>query len=94
MDRNRLSHILDNATSGSPLSHEEMAYLLSLTEPEAIQMVMAAARRVREHHFGNRLFLYGFIFTEKEPKRAPATEKAWKKWWKPLSCWLMQGFIL
>jgi methylornithine synthase len=62
MNRNRLNHILDNATNGFPPSHEEIAQLLSLSEPDSIQRVMAAARKVREQFFGKWIFLYGFIY--------------------------------
>lgn len=57
-----LTDILHKATNGFPLSFQETVFLLSLEDPRAIGKVMATARRLRERYFGNKLFLYGFIY--------------------------------
>jgi len=57
-----LEAILDKAGQGNTLSYQEIVHLLTLQNPADIQKVMEAARRLREKHFGNRLFLYGFIY--------------------------------
>ncbi len=62
MNQGRLSHILRKATRGFSPSHEEIAHLLSLKDSESTQLVMSAARKLREQHFGNKIFLYGFIY--------------------------------
>lgn len=62
MNERQLQGILSKAAGGMPLAHGEILDLLSLEDPRAIQGVMSAARRVRETFFGNRVFLYGFIY--------------------------------
>lgn len=57
-----LAGILRKATCGEALSHQEVVYLLSLEDPLSVREVMAAARQLRERHFANRVFLYGFIY--------------------------------
>ncbi len=58
-----LNDILTRAIHGfAPLSREEIIQLLSLNDSVSIQLVMAAAQKVRNQYFGDRLFLYGFIY--------------------------------
>jgi methylornithine synthase len=58
----QLSILLEQAIQGKPLSNEDILQLLSLKDHESILQVMAAARKVREYYFENRIFLYGFIY--------------------------------
>lgn len=60
--RRFLEAILDKAENGLTLSYQEIVYLLTMKNSADIQKVMDAARRLREKHFGNKLFLYGFIY--------------------------------
>lgn len=60
--RRFLEAILEKAENGLTLSYQEIVYLLKMQNPADIQKVMGAARRLREKHFGNKLFLYGFIY--------------------------------
>ncbi len=62
MHQHRLSDILLRAIQGVSPSREETIQLLSLEDPASIQLVMATAQKVRRQHFGNRLFMYGFIY--------------------------------
>ena len=62
MKRHCISDILQKATRGVTLSYEEIVHLLSLENSEPIHQVMRTAQKVREQHFGNKLFLYGFIY--------------------------------
>jgi len=39
-----------------------MERILGLSESDQIQEVFKAARKLREKHFGNRVFLYGFLY--------------------------------
>jgi biotin synthase-like enzyme len=57
MNRHRLSDILDRTIQGFSPTFEEIEHLISLKDSESIQPVMAAARKVREKHFGNKVFL-------------------------------------
>ena len=58
----RLNDILVRAIHGFSPSREDVIQLLSLEDFASIQLVMSAARKVRRLHFGNQLFLYGFIY--------------------------------
>ena len=62
MSQHRFSDILLRATQGVSPSREEIIQLLSLEDPESIQLVMSAAQKVRSQSFGNNLFMYGFIY--------------------------------
>lgn len=57
-----LSSLLEKATNGSSISRNETTYLLGLNDPEAIQQVITTARDVCRRNFGNRVFLYGFLY--------------------------------
>ena len=62
MSQRRLSDILLRAIQGVSPSREETIQLLSLEDPASIQLVMSTAQKVRRQHFGNKLFMYGFIY--------------------------------
>lgn len=62
MNHIQLQGILSKAAGGISLTYREILQLLSLEDPREIQEVMSAARRVRDTFFGNRVFLYGFIY--------------------------------
>jgi methylornithine synthase len=53
---------LEKAEQRMALSRSDMKWILNLTEPDAIQDVFESARRLRERYFGNRVFLYGFVY--------------------------------
>ena len=57
-----LENILAKAASGEALADREIIYLLNLEQPEETELLFSAARKVRELHFGNEIFLYGFIY--------------------------------
>ena len=62
MPKRPLNDILDRAVNGLSLSRDDVHQLLSLKDFASIQRVMSAARKVCRHHFGDQLFLYGFIY--------------------------------
>ena len=57
-----LEEILEKAQHREPLSDSDMKWILGLSEPDKVQQVFKAARKLREKHFGNRVFLYGFLY--------------------------------
>jgi len=59
---NDLKHILEKPQQGLALTGSEMKYILGLSEPGDLQLVFKTARKLREQHFGNRIFLYGFVY--------------------------------
>jgi len=54
---------LDRAREGCAPDAEDMATLFSARESTRVEALCETARAVREHHFGNRVFLYGFVYT-------------------------------
>jgi methylornithine synthase len=59
---NRLAKILDKAHREEILDASEIVFLLNLTQKSQIDAVLEAARDLRLRHFGNRVFLYGFVY--------------------------------
>jgi methylornithine synthase len=57
-----LKKILEQAQRREPLSESDMEYILGLSEADEIEEVFKAARGLREEYFGNRVFLYGFLY--------------------------------
>jgi len=57
-----LAQILEKATQEELLERDEIVFLLGLTQKKHIDDVFSAARELRFRHFGNRVFLYGFIY--------------------------------
>lgn len=62
-NRNTFWDILDHARDGYALDAEDMATLFSTRQAPRIEALCETARTVRERHFGNRVFLYGFVYT-------------------------------
>jgi methylornithine synthase len=60
-DKN-VKFILDKALKGEDISKKEAEYILKLKDPEDIEGVFSAARRIREMYFSNKIFFYGFIY--------------------------------
>ncbi len=56
------SRILHRVTRGANLRPGEITHLLSISCRQEADEVFAAAREVRSRYFGNRVFLYGFIY--------------------------------
>lgn len=62
MNPKHVADIVNKATNGLSLLYEDAVELLSLEDYESIQLVMSAAQRLREQYFGNKIFLYGFVY--------------------------------
>ncbi len=58
----RLAKILEKAEREEVLERGEIELLLSLTNQGQIDAVFEAARKSRYRHFGDRVFLYGFLY--------------------------------
>jgi len=56
-----LTRVLNRLQNGHIAGKTEIKYLLGLSAPEEIRMLFEAARNVRTHHFGSKIFLYGFL---------------------------------
>jgi methylornithine synthase len=57
-----LDAILESAEAGGAISESEIIRLLEIVEDEEREALFATARRVRDKHSGNKVFLYGFIY--------------------------------
>ena len=58
----RLGRLLDRVLNGSAPTAEECLQILRINDPEMLAQVFETARTVRQHHFGNEIFLYGFLY--------------------------------
>ena len=59
---NKLARILEKAHREEVLDGREIVFLLSLAERSELDAVFRAARELRFRHFGDRVFLYGFVY--------------------------------
>ncbi len=57
-----LAAILDKAAREKPLSGDEILFLLGLSRREEMERLFRAARELRQRYFGDRIFLYGFLY--------------------------------
>ncbi len=57
-----LTRILDHLETGHRIEKKEITYLLGLSDPKNIDRLFMAAQGMRARHFGNRIFLYGFLY--------------------------------
>lgn len=62
----QLETILDRAINGQTPGSEEILFLLTLKDRESLAGLFTAARSVRQRHFGNKIFLYGFLYFSTE----------------------------
>jgi methylornithine synthase len=58
----QLAKILDKAHREEILDGNEIVFLLSLTQESQMDAVFHTARELRSRYFGNRIFLYGFVY--------------------------------
>ena len=58
----RLENVLDKAHREEILDASEIVFLLGLTRESQIDAVCRVAGELRSRHFGNRVFLYGFVY--------------------------------
>ncbi len=62
MNTTALDTILDKAWYQGSLTKEEITFLLSLQDGEDVTKLFRTARAIKERNFGNRVFLYGFVY--------------------------------
>jgi methylornithine synthase len=58
----RLAEILERALDGQPPAGLDIATLLAVTDPDDAAALFAAAGELRRRHFGDAVFLYGFVY--------------------------------
>jgi methylornithine synthase len=57
-----LKDLLSDVQAGKQLEIEDVCFLLRLGDRRLIDQVFRAARRLRREHFGDSVFLYGFVY--------------------------------
>lgn len=57
-----LAKVLRKAQKEEALCKEEMLFLLKQTKEESVQQIFQTARNIRDNHFGNHIFAYGFVY--------------------------------
>lgn len=57
-----LDQILDRAYHEITLSKKEIVYLLGLSKHEETSQVFNMARKMRHKYFGDKIFMYGFVY--------------------------------
>jgi len=60
--RSSLDKILTKAEEETPLTNSELLTLLSLQSPSELNRLFSTARNLRQRYFGEKVFLYGFIY--------------------------------
>ncbi len=58
----RTETVLKKALDRETLNKDEILYLLSLKNREQIERLFQTARTIKERNFGNKVFIYGFIY--------------------------------
>ena len=58
----KLEDILEKSLQRKSLSGSEITYLLGLTEEDQISQVFQTAQYLRTKYFGQKVFLYGFVY--------------------------------
>ncbi len=54
--------IIDRLAAGFDITSENLKILLTLDNRQEIDYLFSAARKARTNHFGNSIFLYGFLY--------------------------------
>jgi methylornithine synthase len=61
-NQTKLENVLTRALQGNKLPKEDIVFLLGLENSDHINKLFATAKSLRQKHFGNKIFLYGFIY--------------------------------
>lgn len=61
-DNSPVFAIIDKLSANADVDRKEVELLLNLDKQEEIDYLFAAARKARTTHFGNTVFLYGFLY--------------------------------
>ncbi|MFQ5484872.1 MAG: methylornithine synthase PylB [Desulfobacterales bacterium] len=58
----RLEAILARATDGQSLGRKDLIFLLEIDDQDQQEIIFRVARNLRHKFFGDRIFLYGFLY--------------------------------
>ncbi len=59
---NNIESILNKAVSEIPLESKDINDLLNISDKSEMDALFETAREIRNRHFSNRIFLYGFLY--------------------------------
>jgi len=58
----KLEIILAKAAGGQPLGEKDLIFLLGINNRDQLESIFRVARNLRHKYFGNKIFLYGFLY--------------------------------
>jgi len=62
MDNNELDKYAQNIIDGMQLSDDDLRKMLLINDSMELEKLHYVARKVRDHYFGNKVFLYSFVY--------------------------------
>ncbi len=62
MNREELDNFAESIINGQKLSDDNIRDLLNIEDDETLDKLYSVARSIRDHHFGNKVFLYSFVY--------------------------------
>ncbi len=62
MDKNNLDSYAIKVINGMEITDEELQKILLITDNTELEKLHYVARKVRDHYFGNKVFLYSFVY--------------------------------
>ncbi|WP_440952812.1 methylornithine synthase PylB [Methanococcoides sp. FTZ1] len=62
MDNKDLENYAEKIIAGSQLSDDDIRSLLETGSPDEIEKLHYVARHIRDHFFGNKVFMYSFVY--------------------------------
>ena len=62
MLNNQLEAVIERTERGGGLEKDDIRFLMGLKEEAHLAALFSAARRLRNRYFGNKIFLYGFLY--------------------------------
>jgi len=62
MTQNDLDNFAEGILNGSKFSDDDLRELVSINEKKELEKLFYVSRKVRDHLFGNKVFLYSFVY--------------------------------
>lgn len=62
MNREERDNFAESIIRGQKLSDDNIRDLLNIEDDESLEKLYSVARTIRDHYFGNKVFLYSFVY--------------------------------
>jgi methylornithine synthase len=62
MDQNDLDDYAEQIIAGSEVSDENIRAMLQISDPDEMEKLHYVARQIRDNFFGNKVFMYSFVY--------------------------------